>query len=695
MKNSHSKPKRLKGSFLAFLIVSLLFFAVGLGTVGSVYGTGNAYELTSKNSGEIEETPGVVFRLSNLTESDGKGGTKTTSLRLRAVWLHLGAIYAKPGTPAQFRLDRSTSGTTFSYGLDGVVENFFTETPVPDENGKTPTVLQPTATDGLYHFVSPFAIPEGGWRVSTYPYIRISLKTATPNVLLNEVVFVGEKLDSNYDGTGEMAVVPATVYAATPSVNEPTADAMRRAEALLDAQTMPNDAQSTFFRLSKDEIYAMATVSEMRLGSYYAADKYGVPVDTYTVDGVYGAFGTDFLALGTRIFGMSPFGLRVFPMLACFGALVVLARLIVKLTKKEEAGLVFAVLYALSAFTFGYGHFGTPLMIGIFFLACALSFAYRFYADGIRRADFVSALPLLLSGLFGAAAIAVNGAFLLPVLGVAGLFAAGMVRQQTAKRYHLEKAAAEDEASGSEPLEAAETETAEGAAPSPVRRTQQVLSEYRFKNRVATILFFAGLVFGAFLFSLVGMAPAYFTYLKAYYGPADTSANVFLLAWRTFANGFAGVNAYGAGNGWSLFNVIYTGSGAIHAVTALAVNPVVLLAGIAGLVYGVVRLVGLLRKEERDKIWRAEMRRTVILLAGLALSLVAAAVRTAAPFVVLAYLFGMLLAANFSTAEFTGKAQTAVRVAKIVGLVLLALCFVVLAPMTFSVPLPESIVGIL
>ena len=680
MKKHHSKPNGLRGSFLAFLIVALLFLAMGLGTLGSFRGTGEAFVLTS-NSSEGLDTSGVVFKLSGLTEKDGS----TTSLQLRSVWLNLGAVYAEAGTPAEVRVDRGTSAESFTTGYNGVVENFYTAA-----DAKT----QPTATDAFFNYSAPFnKLPEVGWRVSTYPYVRISLKQATPNILLNEVVFVGEKLNSSYEGTGEMVVIPATVYAATPSSNESAAEALARAQALLDAQHMPPAAETTFERFSKDEVYTMMTISEMRLGNVYSADMAGLPVDTYTVDGVYGAFGLDILALGTMMFGMSPFGLRFFPMLAAFGALVLLARFVVKLTHSEKAGLVFTVLYALSALTLGYGHYGTPLFLGIFFFACALMLVYRFYANGMKRASFLSALPLLAGGLFGAAAISVNGAFLIPVLGLIGLFVAGMVRQQKAKRYYLEKALAEPE----EPLYAAETEgTEQPAEPAtPAQRAAKVLSEYRFKNSAAPILFGISLVFGVFLFALCGMIPAYFTFLKAYDNPAAPATNVFRLAWQTFANGFAGVNAYGAGSGWHPYNVLYAGTGAMHAVTALAVNPIVLLAALGGAVFAVVRLVLLLKDKERGKAWRAEMRRIVILLAGLALSLVATAVKTAAPFVVLVYLFGMMLAAACFSAQPEEKAHAAVRIAEIVGLVLLAVAFAVLAAPIFSIPLPAGFLGLI
>ena len=682
--NFREKMKKLSGYFIAFLVVALAFLAVGLGTLGSFYQPGEAFELKSRHTSE-EQAPSVTFELSSLTETDKDGNVTTTRLRLVAVQLNIGAIYAEAGTPASLRIERSTSGTTFSSGLNAVIENFYTPEPETDETGKTNKVTTPDATDAFYRFVSPFAFAEPYWSPS-YRYVRLLLNDGSPNVLINEIVFVGEKINSLSEGSGEYCVIPAKIHAATPYADESAEQARVRAEALLDAQVMPSDIQSSFSRYGKDEVYSLMTISEMRLGNVYAADANGNPSDTYTVDNVYGAFGMDILALGTLIFGMNPFGLRFFPMLASFGALVVLSRLIVRLTRREEAGLVFALLYALSALTLGYGHLGTPLMLGVFFIALAFDLAHRFYAHGMKEANFTSALPLLFAGLSAAAAICVNGAFLIPALGVCGLFVAGMLRQQQAKRYQFNKAVEASAEAADEPVQEEEGET-----PAPERRAGRVLAEYKFRNSAASVFFLAGIVLGAFLISLLGMLPAYYTYLKAYDNPASPTLNVFALAWRTFANGFVGTNAYGSGNAWNPFNILFRGNGSMYAVTAAVVNPVALLAAAAGIVFAIVRLVLLLVRRNYGKVWRAELRRIAILLGGLLLSVIAAvAVKECAAFVVLVYLFAFLLAANFFGAKFEGKAERAVLVVNIVGVVLLALAFALFAVFTFSIPLSAT-----
>ena len=472
MKNTRPQ-NRLHGFFLAFLIVVLAFAAVGFGTLGSVTPVGKAYELRAERTDdEGDETPGVAFRLTNPMEGD-----KALPMRVCAVYINIAAIYAEAGTGVTLKLQRSSSGTYYyDVGNKVTVENFTSQA------GTAQDVVDP-----FFNYVAPFDFSSVTWKVDTYHIAKLFLDGKDgANVLLNEVVFVGEVLDEDEEGTGKYRVIPATIESATPYATESAEEAKARAAALLDAQYMPSDAQSTFFRYTRDEAYTLMTIAEMGRGSVYAADRNGVPIDTYTAEGVYGVFGTDIVALGTLIFGMSPFGARFFSMLAAVLTLVLLSRLLVRLTKSEKAGLVFAVLYAASCLTLGYGHMATPLMVGIFFFALSLWLTYGFYeAKGLRRASVVSVLPLLFAGLAGGAAICVQGAFVIPMLGVVGLFIAGMVRQNREKSRLL-----------AEIIEEAETGTesasGEEEPESPGLRAGRFLSEYRFKNTAAPVFFAAG-----------------------------------------------------------------------------------------------------------------------------------------------------------------------------------------------------------
>ncbi len=694
MKNPSLKRK-FSGTFIAFLVVALAFLAVGLGTLGSFTSAGAAYELTVKREGD-NQTPNVVFHVTNPKGEDGK----SLDLTVDEVYLNVAIIYAEDGVPATVQLKRRTSSSSsFSGTVTATLENFYTPEAIVDEEGKVVReAVKTTAQDVFFRYTMPFVsasdptdslFPDAGWRVSTYPYIELSA-SGSVDLLINEIVFVGRPYNSDRS-EAERYVVPAEVYSATHYRNESAEDARLRAEALIDAcpKEAPADYQTTFSRYSKDEIYSLMTLAEMRQGQTYAVGAGGEAADVYHGDTVFGAFGMDFLALGTAIFGMCPFGLRFFPMLAAFGVLVVLSRLSARLFRSEKAGLVFAVLYALSCLTLGLGHLGTPVMIGIFFLACALSLTHRFYAEGIGQARLVSVLPLLLAGLCCAAAICVHSLFLIPVLGVVLLFCAGMVRQQAAKRYKLEKIVEEGDA---QPLPAAEEGEEPAEVPeAPERRAGKVVAEYRFKNTAAPILFFAGIVIGAFLFALIGMAPAYYVSLKLFGDVSGANVNVFTLAWHGFVNGFTGVNAFAAGDSWNIFHTVFTGTGGRYAVTGMMLNWIALAAAAAGLVYTVWQIVRVCRETDA-KARRVELRKLLIPLIAVCFAVLTAGIGgNAFGFVALVWILLFLPAAGFFGGSHEGSMAKAVRIANIVGLVLLLAVFGLLAVFTFSVPLPASL----
>ncbi len=670
MRNTFGKWKRLDGFFRAFLILAVVFLAIGLGTLGSVRGTGKAYELRSQLSGD-EQRPSVVFRLSNLTQKGEDGETETVNLRLMGVSVNVAAIYGADGTSATLRIERRTSsGTSFSSALDATFDNIG----FPTQNG---------VEDGLFRFVSPFALPDEGWRVSLYPYVRLSVSSC--NVLINEVVFLGEKLDSDYKGTGEMCVIPASIHEATPYANESVEQSALRAGALLDAQQMPSSSMSSFVRYKNEEIPVLQTIAEMRMGGQYAADNNGGATDTYRIDTASGALGIDFLALGTRIFGMSPFGLRFFPMLFAFVALVAFSRLTARLMKSERAGFAFALLFALSCLTLGLGQLGIPLMIAIGFFAVSLDLVHRFYQSGCKASP-LGVLPLFVGGLCSAAAICVYGPFAVPAAGVTVLFILALVRQKAVGKYRVGKALKAAPAEGV-PAEGVPAESAEGGGTDGEARAAQIAAEFRYKDRATPVCFFAGLLLGTLLLALLGMLPAYFVYLKYYAGPQNT-ANIFVLAWHSFANGFTGNYGVGRLESWNFFHILYRGSGTLYAVTGLTVNLAAMAAALVGVGIAAVRLALALFHGEKGKARRAEIRACAIPLVGFLISVaVAAALPYAPAFLTLAYLFAFMLGAKGWSELKKGAAYKTVG---IMAAVFLTLFFLLSAAFVFSIPLPAA-----
>ena len=676
MANKQSKKKSLATRII--LIVALVFLVIGMSTLGSFYSAGDAYEL--KTQGNSAETPTVIFRLTNPSTTDEHGHSATQYLRLKHIYVNIGAAYIAEGETTTIRAEvaASTTGSVSnSRRFDYTFGNFVsaTEAGAQEDGEEYPNIY--------YSWQDMVPADSDGWSISSYRYVRLTARDA--NVLLNEVVFVGEVMASsasNAEGTGEIVVIPATIESATPLMGETEEEAAVRAAALLDSQVMPSLNSFRMNKLSDEETLSMMTIREMYTGAEYGEG------NIYTGERVYGSVGEEILALGTLIFGMSPFGLRFFPMLAAAGALIFGALFVRRLTKRDGAGLVFAILFALASATLALAGLGTPLMIGIFFLLLSLDMCHRFYAGGMKDTRFASLFPLICAGLAGAFAILVHGAFILPVAGVAALFAAGMVRQQRARRYHLDRAIAEAEA---------EAPAQDAEEPSPaMQKVARVANEYRMKNALAAISFGCSLVIGAIVFALLFALPLYYPYIKLYSDPAAPSVNMFGLAARAFAGGFVGVNA--AADGANVFNIFYimlrADGEAFSAVFGAFMNPVAILAALAGLVYLVYNVVRLVRAAEWGKAERALLRRTLLPAVGLVVSLVTACfAKDAVLFVLLAWLFLFMLAAD-AVSDFTAreKCGRACRIAAWVGFGLLAAMFVLYFVFAAGLPVASGVI---
>ncbi len=669
-----AKIKKISAFFYAFVALAVVFLAVGLGTLGSFDTAGKSYELAA-NTSDSSSGPFVIFYLPSsvkekVKNDDGTETEKSTTVRLVNVYVNAAAVYTDVGGSAGLEIGRSSSATgNFSATrLTGTLYN------IGSAEGKP----------APYEWAAPFNFgASGGWTLTSH-YIR--LKSTTCNILLNEVVFVGEKQDASNRGTGELVVIPAEISVAPPAVGETAETTQANAAALLDAQELPPAAQSSYARFTDAERPVLLSVTEMRAGNSYFTDKEGKLLHSYEGDRVYGAFGIDLIALGTLMFGISPFGLRFFPMLASFGILVVGYFFVKRLAKSDFAGFAFAALYSLCNLSFSLGHVGTPLTIGLFFFVAALSLCHRFYAQGMKRASVLSAAPLFFSGVFALAAIAVNGVFVIPFIGVAALFALGMVRQRKARRHYLDAAIAEAEAEP-EPVPVPGEETvSEGR-----KKVAGVVAEYRYKAGLSLAAFLSGLVIGFLAFSLLCLLPARFLFIKLYDDPAAPTRNIFYFVWKSFAGGFAGVNP-AASSVWAPFFVLFEGTGSVRAATGAVVNAAASVAGAFGIVYALVRIAFAVKAAFQGKFGREErtaLRRTLVPLGLLVFALISAAVgQGGLAFVFLAYIAAFMLAGEGIAHLYArgGAFRKGAVIACIAEAVLLVALFALFAVFTFSIP---------
>ena len=640
--------------FRAFLITALAFLVIGLGTLGSVMSTGDSFVLTSKQSGD-EKEPSLMFHV--MLPEGLDEDTDEYNLYVKKVLVNVGAVYAPAGEDTDIRIGRGTSpDLIYSLTYPLTVPSVYRA-----ENGSDEAL-----SNGPYNWAvfDVTSVTEKGWRLRDYAYYCFFARSNS--VRINEVVFVAENNDLPEEERKPVVLAAELDDASIirRAEGETKEEALERASAVLDSQYLPTLSSSSFYCYSEEEAYSMMTIAEMRAGGSY------VTGDTYLADTVYNALGTDILALGTLVFGMSPFGLRFFPFLAAFGVLVLGYFLVRDLSKSERAGFIFAVLYALSAAFFAAGHLGTPLMLGVFFFTASVYFCHKFYAKGMKTADFKGALPVILSALFGALAVCTNGVWVIPMLGVIALFVAGMVRQRKAKAYYLAKAEAMPEA----PAAAEET-----PVPSPKERVER---EYRRKDRAAIASFAVVFLIGSLVLSLLAVIPAYLPYVRVFGDPA-APMGVFAVAWKLFAGGFTGVNVTSYAQSWSL-HTIFAGTGELFAVTCagLLTAAVAAAASIVALVWF---LVG---KKQCEK---PALRALVIAAVGLVLALVSSFFGGGSFGFTLTALIFLFAIGGFAGDQVLAEGGRAAKVAMWVIAVLLILSFVLLIPFTFSVPLPAGL----
>ena len=690
MKNFLRNFRKIAGFPFVFLIIMILFLGITLGTAGSVASFGKSFELQFSTD---TNWSWVVFEVSAPKTVDEDGKETDMDVRLHDVYINLGQIYSREAT-ASLELQWGSTGTEadnffrLSKMKTAVVHNPYY---VPEEGAEEtkPKDSENHVYDAAYRWIAPFGVTEleetSSYRVMSSPkYFKLVLpkvgnKYQSGNILVNEIVFIGEVYKDS-KGTGEYVVLPAKIDARTYVPDADREAGMARAETLIDAQKMPVVSESSYYRFGEEEQKILHTVAEMRMGNSF------VPGDTYVGDTTYNSLGLDLACLGTLIFGMSPFGLRFFNVLASFGILVVGFFFVRRLfSGSDKAGLSFAIIYALCGVSVSLAHIASPIMLGVFFLLSSLSACYRFYASGMKKSLARETIPLLVSGLAGALAILVNGAFLIPVAGVVVLFGFGVAKQYKKDRLVLDEAIEFAEAERAKGIPAISEDGVESEGNKKVRTALKARS---YDMAASIAVFVCSLDLALFVLSILFALPAIYAVGKIYYGIAGASPNIFWVVIRLF---FAGFRVSGA-NGWNYLYPVFTGSGDKYAVTLGMMNFTASLLGLLGIAFAVYRIVKLAKNKTPFTGYVSVM----IPLVGLAVSLLTGAFAGGSvAFVFLANLFAFMLVAGGGELfqEEGAKQAKAVFIVKIVALALLVACFALTAVFTFSVPLPAWFMG--
>ncbi len=384
--------KKITAYTWAFILVIIAFFTVGMFTLGSTKSTGKAMTVLQNET--------VYYELE-------KNET------IQAIYVNVGAIHAELGTEATITVKTSNSSSSVApakaswsaFGSSLKLRN------VKDDQ---------TTNSVLYNWVNVAS----GLSKSAY---KISL-TSNVALDLNEIVAInkaGEMVTLKGYTTGTQ-YVPADV--------EATYDAQDSFARFMNEKGEVTLSNSAMDNLAQEEGYYMSSVQNLLAGNA----KYDA---VYTLDGNFNYLATILMAPSVVLFGNSAFALRLPAFIATCMMLVFAYLLVKELTKREQVAFYFSLVLMVGGLVTTVGRFGAPYMM----VACAVMgsayFMYRFFAHGISTSNMLGgATNILISGLFGAVAVAMDITALLPIAGVGAIYVFGLRRQKLAHKVALEKA---------------------------------------------------------------------------------------------------------------------------------------------------------------------------------------------------------------------------------------------------------------
>ena len=521
---------------------------------------------------------------------------QTSSEKLDEVYLNIGSIYTEYGQSAEVTIKYSTSATSTSFSTFGhtvTVGNVYSATGI---NG------------GNFNW---FSYADGQAAEHKKDIKRISF-TATAGLQLREIVAFSDKgnqIKLSVATSDESGYDHSELYKA------------------IDAQKRFTDSTAARSNFTQSEGYAMTAIRNV-LGGRKAIEG-----NVYNVNSEYNYLATLIALPSVAVFGETTFALRLPSILACTMGLAALYLLVVAIFKEEKYGFMASVLAAFGGIASPVGTLGTPLA---FVFACVLFsvyFMYRFYAKGIASSAVLKGgLNVLISAVFVAAAVCMDLSAAIPAFGVLALFLFGLRRQKLAYRVQLEKVL---------PKAADGTEIAETDLDDETKLTALKLKNgYEYKNRIAIGFALLGsFVFGFILLLLSGVI-CYSAAVKAFDTPGNQSLSFIELVWKGWISTARGANIteYTSANvgsvfawllplrGATLYDGVLSSDGVYLGLNAVA-NPVVCLVSFFSLAVATVKVSADIVAKKSDKETLRVRRIYFILLGGIALSMLAAAVK--------------------------------------------------------------------
>lgn len=578
----------LKDKFLAlsvyakiFTALAVVFFILGIATLGAFNGTGKSASVAS-----VKEPVSMAYR---LEYEEGQ--------KLSDIYVNVGTVYASVGA------SKSSQTTQIrAYAYDGEDWERVVGNTAYFANIYATNASEFYKSNANYNWVA-LATDQSVTRTQ----IRLTFSADRAAADVNEVVFL--------DANGKK--IKASVFAG--GCQGVSAEETAKT---LDAQGSFRKGDSFRYNFTPEEEYILESIKGIELGNQANS------ANTYVMSTDYNSFGILVYGFFTLIFGKSTFGLRLPSFLSAFGVFILLFFFGKKLFRSDKWGLVTSALFGFGGMFFTVGRLGTPLALALFLVTASIYLMYNFYAKGVDGAHPVrTALPVLFSGIFAGAAFAVNALALFPACLSVLLFALGMVRLVKHRDYLAKKAlnasvaALENVEENAQDVQERETALNETSS--------SVEAEYNQKFRL-TVGFFVGSVVISFLLLVLAGLPTASAFAR-YYG----SQNYFALLGKGLAQCFSigDVTAFTAGNaltpfGWFIAlkgaTLFYRAAGnetALIAQLNAQANVIAAYVALAAFVFCTVYVCMKLASREENKKIKAIFRAYIGLIFGLIASL--------------------------------------------------------------------------
>lgn len=666
----------------AFFLV-LAFLVVGLCTIGSAASPRKVFHAMPDTS--------VVFYLAY----DGSG--------LDEIWLNVGSVYAEAGADTDITLRYSSTGSSadsISWLRSRLGDYAFGNVYSASGNG---------FSGANYNWVrvADLENEEENTKALSTSYHLIELKAGC-EMLINEIVFV--------DVQGE--IIPA--YVTEAQVKEHVSDYDRKsgwgdafsnnpagAEALTDAPHSLRRGSSAWTNFTESEIYSLVQIDNILLGGQVYEDS------VYLIDADNGPLSALLMLPGVAVFGRTPFGLRLMPLLFT-AALVALAYFFGKeLFGSDGFGFLFAGLFAAGGLALTVGRLGLSFPMTAFFVVLSYFLMYKFWQGGISSERPVyTALSVLVSGIAFAFAFAVDPKSVIAGAGVLVLFVLGAVR------HHKEYAAAcrrlRQEMSEQNAADIPEEEMRANLERYE-RESASLAGSTAYKNRLIYLFFFVSFIVGTILVTLLSSLASYFSYVRFYEAdPENPVLGIFNLIFRALGDAFtvSNLTSYTAANasnafGWLIglkgATLLSASEGGRYLALNAQLNPALMLTAAVGFLFMTVYAVLYSATGGREGAYATKysgriLRAYLALLLGMLTSVLSVAfspnVSAAYSLLFSVFYIGFIPLTFYTAYVHDGSAKKKVlgiqmnKTARVIFalLIVYAVVFILMLPMTFCFP---------